>query len=409
MDINQIIERHSGYSSIHYAAEHGDEEIVDMLIDLRASVYLQARPEQGPPGRLAFKIAYDNGHEFLALTKLIPNDLNVPSAVSLNQGEKGMKTGHGGMTMVHYAVYSFDIKAVKLLLERGANPNITCSGVHPIHIAISNWDQKMIDFIYPVTDMSLVTWTPDQLTHLFNRTTSQLNWKKYFKGFFDFTVGDMPLLSYLLSAGADPNGINANRQSHLITSCLHQNAQFIQILLQYGADPNITFTCSCTTHQVNALFCILNIHCRDKGKIIPCLKVLLKANPDIPVLSNMKVKGTCIRAQVNSPSDEVNAMEAALMTLDGDIITFCVEAGFCLTGNKGRLNALDTCSHQSSPGRFPPLKPHVRYMIEAYDNTPRSLDYLAKYAVRRCLGHVNFEAELRTLPIPQMLKDYISM
>lgn len=394
MDIDECLDGSRGYSPLHYAASIGDENLVDFLLELGANMY-----KRTPGHKLPFMIAYEYGHGDLGRRKLLPQDINALGPEEKNKRELG------GMSMLHYAAYCNKPDSLKLLINLGADPNVSAKGRTPLQIAVMNWRQENIDILYPLTDVRHMEWQYGDLLEAFHRCVYHPNMNLNIPEKTKIILGERPLLSHLLWAGADPNGMDLLKETPLNAACNWQNPEHIEILVENGADPNMQ--CRVCNYMVNPL--ISTITQPDFGKMLESLQTLLHANPDIPRQSSIKVSSKCWRGQpIVSGYAHFTFMQAAVMKRNGHIITLGVEAGCNLYGVKdfitGSVNHLSTIS--------PPLPQHITDKIDDFNRNPRSLQYHAKFAIRRCLGHQNVIAKINSLPLPQDIKciiKYIGM
>lgn len=115
-------ETDSDITPIYLAAELGLQSIVNKLVAAGANMDLP-----GTHGQTPLIVALSNGYENVAID-LIESGCNIR-----------IRTDNGASAL-HYAVISECARVVKMLLERGADPNILCSSsdidnISPLHLA----------------------------------------------------------------------------------------------------------------------------------------------------------------------------------------------------------------------------------------------------------------------------------
>ena len=270
--------------AIHVAANRGYVKIVDRLLDHD----IAWRDLRNSHGFTALSQAAYNGHEAVAVKLLergadpgLPSKLNrapLHDAASkghtaiikllLSYGANLNAKQHDGYTPLHYAAGNGHVEAVKLLLEYGADPLAQAARPHgntPLQEA------ALVEQL-EVVKMLLDPGNPVQIDVNFqNEYGSTVILYTCFKGNLD-------MLELLLTAGADPsiknnNGFGGlhlaafrgwievlerllplvrseiNVQSDAGMTALHMaayagKALAVDLLLQYGANPNVHSDCN---------------------------------------------------------------------------------------------------------------------------------------------------------------------
>lgn len=178
----------------------------------------------------------------------------------LNQGESPNRVDPDGMTPLIVAVYNKRHENVRVLLARGANPNLMCKGCLPFIWALQNKDYEMMELLLAAgTDidlygeegvppiMSAVEMGDFELFRYLHRKGAKIDIHIFGEGGpIEFAVIDasnekdasrMPdrirIVEYLLEHGANPN---ARYSSGAALVCMAWNTRpVLQLLVDHGA------------------------------------------------------------------------------------------------------------------------------------------------------------------------------
>jgi len=136
--VNLMFVDHNGWSALHYAIENKDIKTIFLLIKEAPALLNYKNKIGNTPLLLTLDKAYkDKDKELVVLAKMLLQKekyLNVTNAV--------------GNTALHFSTLSNDYELTKLILEKGANPNIeNVKGWRPIDIAVKNKNVEMANLL----------------------------------------------------------------------------------------------------------------------------------------------------------------------------------------------------------------------------------------------------------------------
>ncbi|MCP4355483.1 MAG: hypothetical protein GY793_07610 [Proteobacteria bacterium] len=136
--INLMFVDNSGWSALHYAIDRKDLKSVFLLI-------------KNAPGLLNYKNKNGNTPLLLTLDKAYKNkdkELLVLAGMLLKKEKYLNITNAVGNTALHFSTLLNNYKLTKIILEKGANPNLeNVKGWRPIDIAVKNKDVDMINLL----------------------------------------------------------------------------------------------------------------------------------------------------------------------------------------------------------------------------------------------------------------------
>ncbi|XP_070552784.1 ankyrin-3-like isoform X2 [Ptychodera flava] len=175
-------------------------------------------------------------------------------AARISEGIDIHASGNMGLTALHHAAHKNNLECVKLLLSNGGDPNIPDNcGYTPVHIAAKyGHEESLKELCAHGADIHVkdeIGFTPLHLALLDGKSQCAAfllrkgaNPNMYYKymGYEIHTVNpESPeCLELLLQYGADPNVRNARGLTALHVSCQEGNDRFVQLLLLYSADLN---------------------------------------------------------------------------------------------------------------------------------------------------------------------------
>ncbi|QRM15422.1 ankyrin repeat protein [Mudlarkpox virus] len=259
---------YGGITALHYAAQYGNLPIVRLLVaygaDVRAktflndSVFLYATKSNNidivkeilpyfylgdkiDEFRKIIKIAYEYDSNMLEFLKCVGFDIKSVDDLNktvlhyicsnkmknienikriLNYGVSIDAVDSDGFTALHYAIIYSNIKAIKILLDYDADVNInTKNGDDVLDLAVKTKNTEII--------LEVIKHYSDYInnsTALGNVTCSN----------------DLKMISLLLNIGFDVNGKYYNSSSLLHLAVIFGKPETVKLLLEYGANPNIT-------------------------------------------------------------------------------------------------------------------------------------------------------------------------
>ena len=188
---------------------------------------------------------------------------------------------------------------------------------------------------------------------------------------------DISCLDLVLQTRADPNQLLYTSRTPLMTACEHNQVQKVDILLRYGADPDLVDAKS----SVTALWYAVH------SGSLPCVKSLLCANVDMFLTS----------LSVSHQRHNTTTMQEALLQKNPHIITLLVEAGCSLLNTSEHLDKVKLN-----------LRADIKELLEQFNNTPRPLATMAKFTIRKRLGHIGVDTKISQLPVPLYIRKFIS-
>lgn len=218
---------------------------------------------------------------------------NIKNIIDLVENKKDVNTvDSNGNTYLHWAVFRNLYDLAKLLLDCGANPNITdCESRHAFHWALSPYANPEIKIIKLLLDYGAnihvhnsVRKTPlflaaeecypdilelilkqyrliDWSLHITYGGNHPLHWPSF--------NGRCDVVKLLLDYGADPNSINREQETPLHSACYGNRIEIAKLLIEYGANVNAKDRDGETPLQA------ITISKQNKNNKIPLAKLLI--------------------------------------------------------------------------------------------------------------------------------------
>ena len=339
-----------GDTTLMMAARTGNPEAVKVLLDNGATAnavetwggttaLMWAVSESHPD---AAKMLIDRGANVNVRSKIVPSEgrrggsTSNSSVTSLPRdpepGEKPKKDYYGGFTPLHFAVRQGDMESTRRLVAAGADVNtVSADGKASLELAIYNGNYEIASFLIDnkaqVNHADAEGFTP--LFWAVDRRNMETNpgmpWM--------VTLDPLPLIKKLLASGANPNAfvdnIPTSRRSALnltprttfatalARAAFSADMELVQLLLSYGADPNIVSSHNETALMQAAGYAWIDGYSRGKSNAerLEVIKLLVK-----------------LGANVNAADDAgITALMGAGNFGDLPIIQYLVDAG----GNLG--------------------------------------------------------------------------
>lgn len=232
-----------GWSAIHWAAEEGHLETVRLLLDKGAKANAVSSYGTSP-----LHCAANGGH------------ISIVSLLLGNEADPMKSTCHG-WTALHHAAFMGHSDVVKLLLEddrvRYSPSQQDNHGWSVLHLAVHSRDLATIDALIGsavieepralVDDGGLTAeeWLDLGLTSHSYKATSNLAFSKSrccraATGLRQAVIiGNIPMIKLLLKSDVDVNGTNSGRRTALYYAVKKRMLSIMDLLLDFGADPNI--------------------------------------------------------------------------------------------------------------------------------------------------------------------------
>ncbi|QGM48776.1 MPPV-152 ankyrin repeat protein [Magpiepox virus 2] len=138
----------------------------------------------------------------------------------LNYGVSIDAVDNDGFTALHYTIIYSNIKAIKILLDYGADVNINTKN-----------DNDVLDLAVKTKNTEIILEVIKHYSDYINNSTALGNVT---------CSNDIKMISLLLNIGFDVNGKYYNSSSLLHLAVIFGKPETVKLLLEYGANPNIT-------------------------------------------------------------------------------------------------------------------------------------------------------------------------
>ncbi len=206
--INLNSENHARWSCMHYAAARGDTSVIRRMLDYGADI-----DQRNAAGRTPLAEAAKSGQ--LKAVKLL---LDEGAEVNIYDTESGFTPLHSAAQKNHPAV-------VRRLLAAGANVN-----------ARNQWNQT------PLWQAAWQAWHGNtEIAHILIAHGAEIDVPDE-KGHTPLAMaarsGHAPMVDYLLEQGADVTAANDKGRTPLYQAVIGDHLEVAALLLKHGADPN---------------------------------------------------------------------------------------------------------------------------------------------------------------------------
>jgi ankyrin repeat protein len=141
--------------------------------------------------------------------------------------DANLRDGKKGFTPLRRAIMKQDAEAVKMLLEYGADPGWKCVRTDENNLAIGE----------PVTDEEIAKEGDPGIAAMVTEARKKFRVNELAHD----NPADLSEMRRLLEAGVPVNIKNENSQTALMYACIHRNVAMTKLLLEFGADPEITW------------------------------------------------------------------------------------------------------------------------------------------------------------------------
>jgi ankyrin repeat protein len=312
----------SGETALMTAARTGSPEAVTLLLDRRADV--NAKDTVRSQTALMWAVT-ENHPEIVKLLAARGANVNAQTTITAPRGEyvparaggasgqgiirqRALPTKDGGMSPLLFAVRDGNVAMTRLLLELGADINLTSGNrTSPLLIALLNGQVAL------ATEL-LERGADPNLADDYKRGAlfaaielRNFNHEKY-PFLYDDGRDPLDLITALLAKGANPNqrtettpvhGLmqfdgswaNFDGQTPFIRAALSGDIQVMRLLLQHGADPNIA-----TAQGSTALMAASGINwipaqtfTRSEADYVEAVKLCLERGADVNATNSLKL------------------------------------------------------------------------------------------------------------------------
>lgn len=255
-------------TAMHYAAQYGHVEIVDMLLQHPALITTGIDTDRDSP----FKLAIQRDHNMVVKTIFLACNLN-------------------GTNTLHYAIRQGALNSVRTLLACNIDPNaLTSNDCHPLIEATCGGNTHIIKLLidkgakvnYRSKDKDNINTTPlhfaarnghTNATQLLINYGANVNLKGTDTNITPLhvasTYGHVPIIKILLNNNADINTTDNNNETPLYYAINSEHTDATQLLIDYGANINIKGT-------QNNITDVTPLHLASHHGYIDIVKILLQ-------------------------------------------------------------------------------------------------------------------------------------
>ena len=193
---------YDGVTALHWAVENGHTEIVNLLLVNRAKV------DAKYDGVTALHIAAMNGR-----TKIV--EALIEAGADVNEKIRDE------VTALHWAAEDGNTEIVNLLLANGAKIHANCDGVTALHFAVEDGNTEIVEALVKA-GADVNEKTRDEVT--------ALHWA--------VSKGHLEIVEALVKAKANVNAKDSNGMTALHWATDNGNTEIVKLLLNFGADVN---------------------------------------------------------------------------------------------------------------------------------------------------------------------------
>lgn len=232
-----------GWSAIHWAAEEGHEQIVDMLLERGADVNAASSYGTSP-----LHCAANGGNT--DIVRLL-----------LQRGADPLKSTCHGWTALHHAAFMGHSQTVQILLKddrvRSSASQQDNHGWSVLHLAVHSRDLATLEVLldhsviaesrelFDESGLTAEDWLDLNSSSHSYKATSNLAFSKSrcckaVTGLRQAVIlGHVPMINLLIRMGNDVNGSNSERRTALYYAVKKRMLSIMDLLFDNGADPNI--------------------------------------------------------------------------------------------------------------------------------------------------------------------------
>jgi len=250
-------------SPLQIAVRRGNATIVDLLLEKGA--------ELNPPGEPLLHIACSGATEWKTAggdgeTTTVEHKLSMIVKLLLQQGVNVNAISDRGDTAVYRACIRQQLEVAQILLDAGADVNLTSEKLYPLIAACETGNAKLINLLLKAgADVNSRKNNEETCLHavinssVTDPQTDNDSTMNIIKSLLEAAVdvnaccskgetalyraseaGNEQIVRLLLEAGAEANGTTSRRS--LYAACKHGHTHIVDLLLRHGADPNASST-----------------------------------------------------------------------------------------------------------------------------------------------------------------------
>jgi len=208
------IDEKDNVSILMYACIYADIRLIDLIVTEKN---INLKDKNGK--NALFYVLYDKGDNTDVLDALLYHQIDFDCVGRIDMGDKNFENH----TPLSLAASKNMIHSFKILIDKGANPNIADkNGSNPLHFAAQKGN---INSIRMIIDKGANPNVVDEFDY------TPLHWAA--------RNGNAECVQVLVDKGADPNLANKEGSTPLHWAAYHGKTDCVRILVEKGANPSI--------------------------------------------------------------------------------------------------------------------------------------------------------------------------
>lgn len=227
-----------GQAFIHQAAISNNIAAIKLLIDFGANIDIYDKNGFSP---LKYACYYDNyesaellmkykltliGYEPMMLAASMNCCNTLRCLIELGGDVNGYVSDKEGYSLIHWAAQEGHVDVIKLLVERGANPDLLDDSGHtPLYKAASEGHADIVEYL-----LTCKVDIEGRLEEEFNHTTPLM---------IACVCNKIYIVEILIKNGANIEAKDRDGRTPLFYAALRQHREIFDLLVKYGANKNI--------------------------------------------------------------------------------------------------------------------------------------------------------------------------